>query len=320
MRKFATSFAIALAALTLAQVDPNRTIATVNGEVIKGAEYYRRMEFLAGVGKVYQGGFAEFPPGFLTIEQLITEKLILQLAKEKGVLPSDADVEAEMKVAQDDDPKFLEQWTATGRTRQEMAYQTRVNLAQFRLISRGITVTDGEVEKFYTDNPTLFTVPKHLHLRIIVVDTDEKAKAVDADLAAGKKFEDVARVHTLDDFSKASGGDFGDRSWEDLSPEARTSLENVKAGGTSGWIPDPATKTRVKFYIEKVTAPFKRPLDATLRRSIRREQMMSKGRVANNLQKDIADMRKRAQITITEKSFSDAYRKFIDGLLGGGGG
>jgi foldase protein PrsA len=319
LRKFATSFAIALAALTCAQVDPNRIVATVNGEDIKGAEYYRRMEYLNGVGKVSQGGFAEFPPGFLTIEQLITEKLILQLAKEKGVLPTDAEVEAEMKVAEEDDPKFLEQWLATGRTRAEMVAQTRVNLAQFKLITRGITVTDGEVEKFYNDNPTLFTVPKLLHLRILVVDTDEKAKAADADLAAGKKFEDVVKAHTIDDFSKKNGGDFGNRSWEDLSPEARSSLENVAAGGASGWIPDPSTKTRVKFYVVKVTPPSKRPLNATLRRSVRREQMMAKGRVANTLQKDMSEMRKRAQITIAEKSFSDAYRKFIDGFLGGGG-
>lgn len=318
MRKFASLFAIALAALTFAQVDPNRIVATVNGEDIKGAEYYRRMEFLNGVGKISQGGFAEFPPGFLTIEQLITEKLILQLAKEKGVLPTDADVDAEMKIALEDDPKFVEEWEATGRSRADLAYQTRINLAQFRLLTRGITVTDGEVDKFYNDNPTLFTVPKHLHLRLIVVDTEEKAKAVDADLAAGKKFADVVAAHSIDAIGKAKGGDMGNRSWEDLSPDARKSLEGVNAGGTSGWIPDPNTSTRVKFYVEKVTAPTKRPLNATLRRSIRREQMMAKGRVANSLQKDMADMRKRAQITIGEKSFSDAYKKFINGVLGGG--
>ena len=80
--------ALCLAAFSNGQVDPNRTIATINGEAIKGLEYYHRMEFLPGVTKRYGGQAIESPPGFLTVVELIGEKLLLQLAKEKGVMPA----------------------------------------------------------------------------------------------------------------------------------------------------------------------------------------------------------------------------------------
>jgi len=317
LRKFATLLAFGLAVYGAAQVDPNRTIVVVNGEEVKGAEYYRRMEFLPGVGKLFSGSFAEFPPGFLTLEQIITERLVIQLAKEKGVLPTDAEVEAEVKAAETETPKDIEAWLAGGRTREELVYQTRYNLSQFRLYTRGITVTDGEVEKFYTDNPTLFTIPKQLDLKIIVVTSEDAAKAVDADLAAGKKFEDVSKERSVD-VSKVTGGNYGKVSWDDLSKEARAALENVQVGQTTGWIV--SQETRVKFLLAGVTPPAKRPLDAALKRSIRREQMLTKGRIANDVQKEMNQLRKRSTIDIKEKSFASSYKQFIDTFLGTTGG
>ena len=74
------------------QVDPARVVAVINGEEIKGAEYYRRMEYLPGAGKMLGDRFAEFPPGFMAIEQIITERLVYQLAKQKHCLPTDAEI------------------------------------------------------------------------------------------------------------------------------------------------------------------------------------------------------------------------------------
>ncbi len=315
MTKIATFIALAMATMTFAQVDPGKTIVTVNGEAVKGAEYYRRMEFLDGVGKMYGQNFVAFPPGFLTLEQLITERLVMQLAKEKAVMPTDAEVEADLKATTDEDPGIMERWIGSGRTREELLYQTKYNLAQFRLMTRGITITDAEVDKFYADNPTLFSVGKQVELKIVVVNTDEGQKAVEADLAAGKAFDEIAKARSID-MSKQWGGDFGVRPWDDLSEQARKALENVKAGGTSAWVFN--GETRVKFYLAKVIAPSKKVLDANLRRVIRREQLVAKGRVANNLQKDMIELRRRSKVEITEKSFSDSYKKFIDSLINGG--
>lgn len=316
MTKTAVLLALNVATVCFAQVDPNRTVATVNGEAIKGAEYYRRMEYLDGVGKMYGQNFVSFPPGFLTLEQLITEKLVLQLAKEKGVLPTDAEVEADLKAMTDADPSVLEAWTSAGRTRAELLEQTRYNLAQFKLLTRGITITDAEVDKFYNDNPSLFTVGKQVELKIVVVNTDEGQRAVEADLAAGKPFEEVVKAHSID-VSKQWGGDFGTRLWDELSEAARNALANVKAGDNSPWVVN--GPTRVKFHLAKVIAPYKKPLDANLRRTIRREQLMAKGRVANNLQKEMLELRRRSTVDIADKAFAESYKKFVNSLVGSGG-
>jgi len=315
LTKIATFVALALATMTFAQVDPGKTIVTVNGEAVKGAEYYRRMEFLDGVGKMYGQNFVAFPPGFLTLEQLITERLVMQLAKEKGVMPSDADVEADLKATTDEDPGILERWVGSRRTREELLYMTKYNLAQFRLMTKGITITDTEVDKFYADNPTLFTVGKQVELKIIAVNTAEAQAAVDADIAAGKAFDEIAKARSID-ASKDWGGDFGTRQWDDLSESARNALANVKTGGTSAWVTN--GETRVKFYLGKVIAPSKKVLDNNLRRVIRREQLLAKGRVANNLQKDMLELRRRSTVDITEKSFAESYKKFVNSLVNGG--
>ena len=314
MIRLAPLFALALSASALAQIDASKTVASVNGDPIKGSEYYRRMEYLDGVGKMFGNNFVSFPPGFLTLEQLITERLLLQLAKEKGVLPTDAEVEADLKATLDAEPSILTNWTDSGRTREELLQQTRYNLAQFKLATRGITITDAEVDKFYADNPTLFTVGKQVELKIIAVNTDEAQKAVDADLAAGKPFPDVAKARSAD-VSKDWGGDFGLRLWDDLSEQARQALASVKTGETSAWVAN--GETRVKFWLGKVLAPSKKPLDASLRRVIRREQLLAKGRVANNLQKDMIELRRRSSVTFENKAFADSYKKFVDSLVGG---
>src|SRR5437868_7442517 len=87
-----------LAAGAFAQVDPNRSVVSVNGDVVLGNEYYRRMETLPDVGRVLDGGqVAVYPPGFLTIVQLIDERLVLQMAAQKGLSPTDAEIEKEMR-------------------------------------------------------------------------------------------------------------------------------------------------------------------------------------------------------------------------------
>ena len=124
MKRILVVSLLGLCAFGISQVDPTRTVAIVNGEAIKGDEYYHRMEYLPGVSRRIQEGVnAEFPPGFLTLEQLVTERLILQLAKQRNVAPSQAEVDAEMKSITELDPKLLEAWIANGQSRSDFENQ-----------------------------------------------------------------------------------------------------------------------------------------------------------------------------------------------------
>lgn len=308
--------AACLSVTAFAQIDPTRTVVTINGEEVKGAEYYRRMEYLPGVGKQANGTLAEFPPGFLTIEQLITERLVMQLAKEKNLMPTDAEVQQEITWAVEENPKLLEDWLASGRNRTELEYQTKFSLAQFKILTQGITITDQQVEQFYKDNPTLFTLPKRVQLRVIAVTTDAEKSAVDADLKAKKPFADVAKTRSQD-VSRSVGGDYGTTPMENLGAMVQDAINKRAADGTTDWIS--SNGTWIKFFVEKVVPEEKIPLDAKLKRRIRKQRMADNGNVKNDVKKMMSDMRARAKIDIKQKEFADAYKTFVESYLRGGG-
>lgn len=317
MTKFlAAALAATLATVSFAQVDPARIVATVNGEEIKGGEYYRRMEYLPGVAKPMGRSYAEFPPGFLTIEQLITERLVFQLAKEKGALPTDLEVDAELKTRQEDNPKYLEQWTANGRTLDELKYQIRYELTQFKIQTFGVTITNQEIDNHYKSAIAQYTMPKQAKLRVIVVQSEGDRDTVDAALKSGKAFPEVAKQYSKD-VSRLQGGEYGTVPYGYLNTQVKTAVEAVKIGQTTGWLTSTKDNqtTYLKFLLEDVVPESKLPLDAKLRRNIRRTLMLNVGQNKNNIQKEMVSIRQKAKIDIKDAAFADAYRKFIDAYL-----
>lgn len=311
-----TAALIATALSTYAQIDPTRTVITVNGEEIKGNEYYHRMEYLPGVGKQTGNAISEFPPGFLTIEQLVTERLVMQLAKQKGVLPSDLEVTNELAERVKENPNLVADWKSTGRTDEDLRYQIRFDLAQFKLATFGITITDQEIDKYYAANPPLFTIPKQYKLSVILVNAEADKAAVDTDLKAGKAFADVARARSQD-LTKNVGGAYGTIPITLFNETTRTALNNVKVGQNTGWITTTANDQPafVKFRVDDVIAEKKEELTPALRRKIRRKRMLEMGSVKNNLEQQMIEMRKAAKIDIKQKEFADAYKRFIDAYL-----
>jgi parvulin-like peptidyl-prolyl isomerase len=316
----AAALAASLATFSFAQVDPARIVATVNGEEIKGGEYYRRMEYLPGVAKPMGRSYAEFPPGFLTIEQIITERLVFQLAKQKGALPTDLEVDAELKTRQEANPQYLEQWTAGGRTVEELKYQIRYELTQFKIQTFGITITNQEIDNHYKSAIAQYTMPKRAKLRVIVVQSEGDRDTVDAALKSGKAFAEVAKQYSKD-VSRTQGGEYGTVPYGYLNTQVKTAVEATKIGQTTGWLTTTTDgkPTYLKFLLEDVVAESKLPLDEKLRRNIRRTLMLDKGKNKNNIQDEMVAIRKQAKIDIKNPEFADAYRKFIDAYLKQGG-
>jgi parvulin-like peptidyl-prolyl isomerase len=308
---------VVVAAVAPAQVDPNRVIATINGEPIKGSEYYHRMEFLPGVGRFLGNRFAQLPPGFMTLDALITEKLVLQLAKSKGVYPSDPEVTAELMHRIEENPRYEQDAIEGGLSKEDLLGQIRVELAQFKIVSFGINITDQEVEDFFKKNPSRYTIPKRMKLRVIAVMADGKPK-VDAALTAGRSFPETAKLYSLD-LSKNSGGDLGLLPLYTFPDETKTILSSLKIGHYTDWIKQGDTAW-LRYFYEDAKPEEKLPLTPALRRSIRQELMVVKGGIKNNLKDEMKTLRRAAKIEITEKDFADAYKKFVDQYIGPAGG
>lgn len=312
MNRFLTALAAcSFVGAALAQIDPNATIVTINGEAVKGSEYFRRMEMLPNVSRQVGPNTLSFPPGFLTIEMMITEKLVFQLAKQKGVLPSDAEVQAELNSILTENKTFLNDAQLAGQTRADVEHQIRYQLTQFKIATFGINLTDQEIDAFYRENPQVFTIPKRAKLSIIAV-TDEATKSkVDTELKAGKTFAEVAGKYS-EDVSKTAGGDFGTVPIAGLPDAARTAINATKIGQFTAWVVTPGSTSQVKFMLHDVFPEEKTPLDAKARKQIRRQLMLQKGQQKNDIVKEMAEMRAKANIDIANKAFAEMYKKFID--------
>ncbi len=316
MKPFPTLL-LALASLSaFAQVDPDRTVATVNGEAIKGGEYYRRMEFLPGVGKRFGQVFSEFPPGLLTLDAMITERLVLGMAREKGAYPSDLEVTKELETRSASDPTYLQRWKASGRSDEELRGAVRLELAQFKLQTYGVTIADQEIDAYYREAPQRFITPKRLKLRVIAVTADAEKEAVDADLKGGKPFGEVAKARSQD-ASAASGGQYATVPVTTLAPTMRSAVDPLKRGQVTAWIAtgQGEQKAWVKFLVEDILPETKQKLDPETRRQVRREMMLQRGRIKNDLGKEMIAARKGAKIDIASPEFAAAYKAFIDQYL-----
>lgn len=308
MKKTLIGLALGIATIASAQVDNAKTVVVINGEEIKGAEYYHRMEFLDGVGKPMSNGIAQFPPGFLTIETMITERLILQLAKNKGVSPSEPEIDNELKLRLEDDPKYLETWLNSGRTQADLRYQVKLQLAQFKISTTGVNVADQEIDDHYKANPNMYSTPKKVKLAVIAVTDATVAQKVDAELKT-KTFADVAKAYS-EDITKTLGGEMGEIATFALAEPVRVAVEKVKIGQTTEWLTAPDKK--VKFLLQNVIPAKKLEMTPKLRRDIRKMLLMNKGRVKNDVAKEMQELRAKSNIDIKDKSFADAYAKFIE--------
>ncbi|MBL8088158.1 MAG: peptidyl-prolyl cis-trans isomerase [Chthonomonas sp.] len=293
-----------------AQIDPNRVLVTVNGEPIKAAEYFSRMEYLPGVGRMLPDGktWEESPPGVLTLQLLIEERVIMLCAKENGVTPSAAEIDAQYQRKVGRNPEYLKKWLAMGLTEADLKYQAQLEVAQFKLVTKGINVTDQEVERHYKTYISSYTVPRTMKLSVLVVSDENKPKAT-ADLAAGKAFADVVKAYS-EDLTRAKGGALGDVPVEEFAEPVQKALDSVKIGQQTDWIK--GDNKWIKFNKEGVTPERVLPLDDTLKADIRRGLMIDRGNVKNDLAKMLSETRKKVVIQMVDTQFKSELQKLID--------
>jgi peptidyl-prolyl cis-trans isomerase C len=70
-------------------------------------------------------------------------------------------------------------------------------------------INEKTVKQRYEKYAKEMSAKKEMHLFHILVDSEEKAKEVAAELKAGKSFEEVAKAKSIDSTTKEKGGDLG---------------------------------------------------------------------------------------------------------------
>lgn len=294
-----------------AQVDLNKTMIVVNGTPIKGETYFRRMEILPNVGRVNNGRFQPATPGFLTLQALINEILMIQLAEEKKVTPTDAQIAEELKAKLEVTPNLMDIIKLAGISEEDFRYDIKVQLCEFNLITQGINIADQEVENYYKANIPNYTFPKRWRLRVIVVTSDEKMKQVDDLLKAGRSFSEVAS-QLSEDITRIDAGLLGNVSAEQMGPSVKEPIMALQKGQMSGWLRG-SDQNRAKYLVEEILPEEVLLLDASLKRDIRRTLMLDRGRNRNNIYRMMTDFRKRARFDFQGTPFDKQLKQALEG-------
>ncbi len=206
-----------LAALSFSAWSQN--LAIVNGKPVPSS----RVEALKQ--QVERSGRPVTPEILAQIkEELIAREIFMQEARKRG-LDASEDYKAQI----------------------ELARQSLLIRELFANFQKKNAVTDAEVKAEY-DKFVAANGGKEYRARHILVEKEDEAKAVLADLKKGAKFEELAKKLSKDPGSGANGGDLDWANAASYVPEFSNAMVKLEKGQTS----DAAVKSQFGFHIIRV--------------------------------------------------------------------
>ena len=170
-------------------------VATVNGVPIRDGAFYHRLEVAAGPQ---------------VLQQMVNEEMQIQFAQKEGVLPTAADVEAKLDVARRQ-PNFAQTLASSRQTEDDLRHSLLANMAQAAVMTKGVTVTDADVQAFYKKNvdktnvQSRYYTPEATQIAVIVTATPQAANQALADLSAGMPFAQAAAKYSQDPSAAHAG-------------------------------------------------------------------------------------------------------------------
>lgn len=158
---------------------PETILATFSGQTITLGEFNQLWEEVPEDYKLQLDKS-------MILDQMISEKLLIQEAKNMG-LEEDNDVLEQIK---------------------KMTEQILVQVLMEREILDKVEVKDEDISEYYEQNKDSFTEKEQVHLYNILLETEEEAQDVLEQLKAGKDFSEIAKEKSTGP-SAAQGGDLG---------------------------------------------------------------------------------------------------------------
>ena len=200
------------------------------------------------------------------LDQLISTKLMVQEAKNRGIEVS----EQEINEIIDQQIAGIKQQNNLNDQQLEMALQREgfasldeykslliaSNMDRFFIeklrteITEEVSVSDSEVEEFYSENQAQFEIPAEYRISHILFDEKEKSEEILKQIQAGADFAEMAREHSTGPTAE-NGGDLGfiaadERGIDAVFLNAAKELE-------TGQVTENPVETQFGFHIIKTT-------------------------------------------------------------------
>lgn len=201
-------------------------VATVNGTPIPRPLFERRLEVQKALIQGFdleseQGRAIEAQLAVDTLNQMIDTLILKQAAAAVGITVTPDEIEGRLNA-----PASGEAW---GLMQSALASQS-VDPEYYRMLIEQQILSEKLMDVVVTNVPT---ATEQVRLRRIAVETEEEAKAVQAELQAGRDFAEVAQARSLDPESRARGGDVGFYPRGIIAPEVEQVAFSLPVGGAS---------------------------------------------------------------------------------------
>jgi parvulin-like peptidyl-prolyl isomerase len=244
-----------LAVFGLTQQVVEEIVAIVNDEVITLTQFKREYDLrIQGAqsqikGEDLEKAIAQIKTGLL--DGMITDMLLLQMAKEKNMNVADQvkmsveNIKKENSIESDDDLKRALQsqgfsWEAWLKQLEENIMRQSVVYTE---VNRSIVLDDAEIVDFYKKHQTDYVVPEEYKLRAVYLSTVEAAEAalepkrkeIEEKVKAGGDFTEISGAYS-DVPLKESKGDLGTLKKGEMDKTLLGAVEKLKKGDVSPWI------------------------------------------------------------------------------------
>lgn len=267
--------------------DEKKVAAVVNGESIYLSQLERRLE---RYGKEWKGENEEARRKSI-LEDMINKKLILQEARRQGITVSQAEVDAYLENVKKtflSHKAFEQALDKMGVTEEEFGGEAEENLMVNKMIdrvSKNIKVTGEEIKNYYQENKEQYQEPEKVRLRWIVLSSQDQAQDVLVRLEGGADFLHLAEQHSIDEGTRDCGGELGERSKVELSPEIAEIAFKLNPGEHSQVV-----RTQMGYSIVQVD-----------------------GRIPPR-QKDLEEMESEIRSTLISRKKEEKFRAWLEGL------
>lgn len=200
----------------------SKVLATVGGKTITEADVNQFIANLGQRGQAYQN-----PKGrAMVLEQLINRALLV-LDATRNLYEREPEFKAEL-----------------ARVKEDLLANYAVEKAV-----QNVRVTDAEVEAYYNDNKAQFVKEPTVNASHILVDSEEKANDILAQIKAGDiTFEDAARTHSTCPSGK-EGGSLGDFGRGQMVPEFDEACFSMEIGEIRGPV-----KTQFGYHLIRLNS------------------------------------------------------------------
>lgn len=298
-------------------------IAKVNGETITTKEFFEYMKAKPQVQVVLPNGQPATADvadtiAFQVLQDLVRQKVIVQLAKDAKLEPTTAEIQAEVEFQRKRESNFVNNLKERGLTLDQIRDSLRVDLSREKLLTHDVKVTDAEVAEFIKNNRASFTAPEMFIGKWILVTSEQRKREVDRDLLAGSSFVTVARRLSEDPNLKEYLGDYRQSPTQaqnvlSLMPEPiQVAIRATAEGKETAWIN--LSDGWAKFYIDdKIESKYMEPDDAD-KQWIKRQLAVQKGLQSKDIDRRMLDKLKKSDITVVSQELQRPWEELLKKL------